>query len=70
MTRELVVKYRKEIPALAKEYQLTDVRLFGSVARGDERRARLLCCRVDVIAEQKLMRQRFHETVPADAVDV
>jgi hypothetical protein len=94
--RELVARHRKEILALANKYQLTDVRLFGSVARGDEgpssdvdfivRRlpgsdsfllldfkekvSRLLGCPVDVIAEQKLMRPRFRETVLVDAVAV
>ncbi len=34
--RELVQAKREEILALAEKYELTDVRLFGSVARGDE----------------------------------
>lgn len=34
--RELVRSKREEILALAEKYELTDVRLFGSVARGDE----------------------------------
>jgi predicted nucleotidyltransferase len=34
--RELVAKHREAILALAAEHGLADVRLFGSVARGDE----------------------------------
>lgn len=35
--RDLVAKHREAILALAAEHGLADVRLFGSVARGDER---------------------------------
>lgn len=35
--RELVMEKRGEILALAEKYGLTDLRVFGSVARGDER---------------------------------
>ena len=34
--RDLVAKHREAILALAAEHGLTDVRIFGSVARGDE----------------------------------
>ncbi len=34
--RELVAKHREAILALAARYDLEDVRLFGSAARGDE----------------------------------
>lgn len=34
--RELVAKHRQEILALAAKHGLSDVRLFGSVARGDD----------------------------------
>lgn len=35
--KELVARHREAILALAAKHGLTDVRLFGSVARGDER---------------------------------
>ncbi len=35
--RELVAKHRDAILALAAKHGMTDVRLFGSVARGEER---------------------------------
>lgn len=34
--RELIAKNREAILALAAQYELEDVRLFGSVARGDD----------------------------------
>ena len=34
--RELVMKNRYRIMAIAKKYGLSDIRIFGSVARGDE----------------------------------
>jgi predicted nucleotidyltransferase len=37
--RELVARHRREILALAEKYDLTEIRLFGSVARGDENSA-------------------------------
>ena len=84
---------REEILALASGFGLTDLRLFGSVARGDEqvgsdvdfivRRkpdtdaflvfefgdslAVLLGCDVDVIVEQRNMKERFRETILAEA---
>jgi predicted nucleotidyltransferase len=34
--RELVAQKREEILALAKKHSVTDVRIFGSAARGDD----------------------------------
>lgn len=35
--RDLVLQHRKVIASLAAKHGMTDLRLFGSVARGDER---------------------------------
>ena len=94
--RELVAKHRNAILALAEKHGISHVRLFGSVARGDEREdsdvdfvvrrvpgsdpflildfkeelSGLLGCKVDVIAEQPLMKQRLRNHILSDAVAV
>lgn len=94
--RELVMEKRREILALAEKHGLTEVRLFGSVARGDERPesdvdflvrrkphsdaylvfgfkeevTRLLDCKVDVLVEQRSMKERLRERVTAEAMAV
>ena len=35
ITKEQILKHREEIIALARRYGASDVRIFGSVARGD-----------------------------------
>lgn len=92
--RELLTCHRSAILALAAQNGVADVRIFGSVARGDEnsgsdidvliRRVpgsdpftaldfrealeRLLACKVDVIVEQPLMRERLRSRILRDSI--
>ncbi len=92
--RELLSKHRDAILLLASQHGAAEVRLFGSVARGEEDAESdidlvikrlpgsdpfatvdlqdalqaLLGCKVDVLAEQPLMRPRLRERILRDAV--
>lgn len=92
--RALLARHRNAILALAARNGLADVRIFGSVARGDEhsesdidvliRRVpgsdpfaavdfreaveKLLACKVDVLVEQPLMRERLRSRILRDAI--
>lgn len=92
--RELLAQHRDAILALATQNGVADVRIFGSVARGEEhsgsdidvliRRVpgsdpfvaldfrealeELLACKVDVLVEQPLMRERLRSRILRDAI--
>ncbi len=53
--RELIAKHRDAILALAAKHGATDVRIFGSVARGDENEA----SDVDVLVRMEAGRSLF-----------
>jgi uncharacterized protein len=83
MTRlEQLRQKRDEILAIADKYGATNLRIFGSVARGDDQENRwslfdhigmmqdleeLLECKVDV-AVAKGLRQRFYDRITKEAV--